>query len=120
MGEQDAGLDPVEGQHQRRRLSVDAHPIQRRVEVLGGVPAKLAPGHTEAFQLLPAEQPAAVRRPRRVSDGDVADEAVHEVGRRHLGVAVAHQNGEEGGWGHRHGHNLVTTMAPVQSRQERS
>jgi hypothetical protein len=39
VGEQHAGLQPVEGEHQRGRLAVDAHPVQRRVQVRRRVPA---------------------------------------------------------------------------------
>lgn len=62
VGEQHAGFQPVEREHQRWRLSVDADPVQGRVEVGCGGAAQLLPRQAGGRQLRPGEQMSPVRR----------------------------------------------------------
>jgi hypothetical protein len=108
VGQQHAGLEAVEGEHQGRRLAVDAHPIQRRVQVLGRLPAQLAVGELEAVEVVPGEQALPRRRPwpprwwtGRVRHGQLAHEPVDE-GSGFVHAAALYQDGQDGGTSHLH------------------
>jgi hypothetical protein len=88
-GQQQAGLEPVEGQHQGRWLAVDADPVQAGVQVLGRLPAQVSPHQAEAAELVPREQALPVRRAGGVGDGEVTEEPIGEVGGRDLLVVGA-------------------------------
>lgn len=46
VGEQGAGFQTVEREHQGGWLAVDVHPVQHRVQVLRRPPAQLPPGYS--------------------------------------------------------------------------
>jgi hypothetical protein len=102
VGQQHAGFQPVERQHQRRRLAVKTHALQRGVQVGRGLPPQFPRRESEVVQVMPGEQPLAVTRPHRVGHGEAVHELLHHVTVRDLRIVVRHQEGEKGGTSHLH------------------
>jgi hypothetical protein len=81
---------------------VEAHAVQRGVEVVRGVPPQFPRRESEVVQIVPGEQPLAVARPHRICHGEAVHELLRQVVVRDLRVVVRHQEGEEGGTSHLH------------------
>jgi hypothetical protein len=102
VGEQHAGLQPVEREHQCRRLAVDAHPVEHRPQREGGVAADRPDRQPVSIEICPGDQPFAERRPDRVRDRQVAEKLVDHMLLEIAIVVRRHQDGQKRGARHRH------------------
>ncbi|HEX5542822.1 MAG TPA: hypothetical protein VFX60_14880 [Micromonospora sp.] len=78
VGEQHAGLQPVEGDHQRRRLPVNTYVVECPGEVLHRGPSQHPSSSTHPVQVRPGHQALPVRWTEGVGNGDVVNEVVEQ------------------------------------------
>lgn len=91
VGQQDTGLETVEGDHQGGRLAVDAQAIEGQVEVVQSRSAEVAPREVHPVEVGPGHQALPVRRTERVRHRHVAVELVDNMLVADAAIADGHQ-----------------------------
>ncbi|HEX5595759.1 MAG TPA: hypothetical protein VFX61_07040 [Micromonosporaceae bacterium] len=118
VNEQHAGLQTIEGEHQHRRLPLEAHPVERPSQVLHRDPTQHPAGEAHPVQVRPGHQPFPVRWTEGVGDGEVAGELVEQALVVSPVLDGRHQQRQNCGARHLHGEKSSIDgqkgIAPVQ------
>ncbi|MFK3983614.1 hypothetical protein ACI2K4_24940 [Micromonospora sp. NPDC050397] len=102
VDQQHAGLQAVEGEHQRRWLSGDPQPVHRQIQVLHRGTPQRPPPDSAPLQVRPRHQALTVRWAEGVGDTYVVGELVEHVVPAELLVDGRHQQRQKLGARHLH------------------
>jgi len=102
IGQEHTRLQAIEGEHERRRLAVQAYPGEALGQRHGGLPPDGAVGQPETIKIGPGDQAVSEGRAERVPDGQVAQEVVQQQLVDVRVVLDRYEHGQERGAGNAH------------------